>query len=232
MSEARALELIDWLGLESDDFVLDAGCGRAAFLMEVLRASGSMGFGVDIDAAALAIAEQDGADLIQAGHLTLSKADLQSGISEDKAFQASVCLGSTHAFEEGEAAFPSALTQLSQSTRFDGRILIGECFWKTVPSAEYLTILGEPVGIYRSHDENLACVEQIGLRVLKSSVSTDREWDRFERDHLRRAEMKVQETLTDEPARASLEGHQEWYSAYEQWGRSTLGFGFYLIDKS
>lgn len=231
MSEARALDLIDWLDLCPSDVVLDAGCGRATFLIEVLRASGSMGLGVDIDAAALAIAEQDGADLIQAGHLSLSEADLQTGIPEDKAFQASVCLGSAHAFAEGEAAFPSALTQLGQSTRSDGRILVGECFWKTVPSAEYLTILGEPVGIYRSHDENLACVEQMGLRVLKSSVSTDQEWDRFEHDHLQRAEMRAQENPEDAAARASLKDHQEWYAAYEQWGRSTLGFGFYLIGK-
>src|SRR3954451_8564990 len=67
MSPARAASLVALLHLGRADTVLDIGCGRAQFLLEVLQAHPARGVGVDRNAAFIAMAETT------AGSLQLSQ---------------------------------------------------------------------------------------------------------------------------------------------------------------
>ncbi|WOR13949.1 class I SAM-dependent methyltransferase [Hyphomonas sp. FCG-A18] len=232
MSEHRASELISKLSLNSGDWVLDAGCGSAEFLINLSRATGCLGFGIDIDQAVLDLGAQRAGDLIEAGRLDLKRMDLRNSNAIRENFDVVICLGSSHAFAEAERAYPEMLECLNRLIRPNGKILIGECFWKKEPEPDYLKLIGEPVGVYRSFDENIACAASIGLRVIEADQATLQEWDTFEQDHLRRAEDRMSDASAGSDVEEKLKTHREWYEGYEKWGRETMGFGFYLFQRA
>lgn len=232
MSEERASELISQLGLKSGDSVMDAGCGAAEFLIDLLRTTGCLGIGVDIDQGSLDAGSQRAGDLIPAGLLEFKCMDLRNSDLLTEDFDAAICLGSSHAFAEAENAYPVMLERLCKLVRPSAKLLIGECFWKKEPAPDYLELLGEPVGIYCSFDENIKCAASAGLKLIEADQATLQEWDTFELHHLRRAEDSLSDTSGDPSVKDKLKSHREWYEGYEEWGRETLGFGFYLFRKA
>lgn len=231
MSEQRADHLISRLGIDQSAKVLDAGCGSAAFLIRLLNATGCAGIGLDTEKAALNQGRESAKDLIQSGRLELSKSDLRQSHLEDARYAAAICMGSSHAFADEEHAFPVTLERLGKSVCADGKVLVGECYWRKQPQPDYLNLLGEPVGIYRTFEENILCGQNAGLKLVEAEQATFSEWDVFEQDHLRHAELASSNAPDDENLAASLKVKRDWYAGYEKWGRETLGFGFYLFQK-
>lgn len=229
LSEDRAEQLYVSLSVNSGDFVLDAGCGRAEFLIKLVITTGCRGLGIDIDEEALREGRFRVDDLLQSRSIQLDTKSLRDIDLGSDQFAAAICLGSTHAFAEGILAYPSAIEHLCNWTRPNGILLIGECFWRKEPAPDYLKILGEPVGIYRTFDENIEFAEAKGLILIEASQSTEQEWDEFENSHLRRAELEFRNSSQDQTAAEVLQSRKEWYRAYEQWGHTTLGFGFYIF---
>lgn len=231
MSKKRADRLISHLAVNQADRVLDAGCGSAEFLIQLLKATGCGGIGIDVDDEALSRGMESARNLVQTGRLQLTNADLRQFNIEGDNYTAGICLGSSHAFADEKRAFPVTLERLSKSVSTNGKILVGECFWRKEPQIEYLDLLGEPVGIYRTFQENIICAGEVGLELVDADQATLREWDAFERDHLRRSEIRLSEAPGDEKLVNSLNAKREWYAGYKKWGRDTLGFGFYIFQK-
>ena len=232
LSLKRADQLVSSLNLGSNDRALDAGCGEASFLARLLRATECQGVGFDIDNKALNVAKERELELVEAGRLRLEHVDLRKINLEDGHFALTICLGSTHAFADEELAFPVSLDRLNQCTQPNGLLLIGECFWQKQPDPDYLNLLGEPVGVYRTFDENIKCAEDSGWLTREANQATDLEWDSFEGDHLRRAEIAADDNPEDKRIAEALKQRREWHAGYQRWGRSTLGFGFYLFQKA
>lgn len=153
------------------------------------------------------------------------QADIKSLSLEDDAFELAACIGSTHAYGCGETAYPNAIRELMRVAKPGGLVLIGEAYWKQEPAAEYLGLIGEPTGVYRSHAENIWYAERQGLVPLYATVSNEDEWDHFEGSHLMRVEQANQNNAKQ------LAGIRKWRDGYLKWGRSTMGFGFYLFQK-
>lgn len=231
MSEKRAGRLISNLTVSQADRVLDAGCGSAEFLIRLLNTTGCAGVGIDVDDEALSHGMESAKELVQTGRLQLTNADLRQFNFDKANYAAAICLGSSHAFADAKQAFPVTLERLSTSVSANGKILIGECFWRKEPHVDYLDLLGEPVEIYRTFQENIICAEEFGLELVDADQATLSEWDVFERDHLRRSEIRLSEAPDDENLVNSLIAKREWYAGYEKWGRDTLGFGFYIFQK-
>jgi len=83
----------------------------------------------------------------------------------------------------------------------------------------------------RSHADNQAAATQHGWTLVHEEVSSVDEWDAFETGFLRRAEEAHAAAPDDEQARAKLEHWTGWHAAYRRWGRDTLGFGFYVLER-
>ena len=141
-----------------------------------------------------------------------------------------LCVGSTHAFAAGADAYPAALRGLSRLVRPGGRVLLGEGYWKRPPSPEYVAFIGDPVGIYRDHAENVSLAESFGLVPLYATTSTSDEWDDFEWRHRMRVESLAREHPDDPDVAARLARSRAWRDAYLRWGRAEMGFGFYLFQ--
>jgi len=231
VSDHKVDRLIRLLDLAEGSRVFDAGCGEGEFLVRVMEMTGAAGLGVDIDTGSITAARSKAATRLPPGAWEFREWDLQKETLEEGAFDVAICLGSTHAFGSGEAAYPNAIARLQRTVRPGGQILIGEGYWRQTPTPEYLELIGEPVGVYRDHAANVSFAEAQGLVPLYAAVSNEDEWDHFEWTHRMRIERESMLRAEDDELAANLRRSRAWRDGYLRWGRSTMGFGFYLFMK-
>lgn len=231
LSVEKAERLIQLLGLPANGRILDVGCGNGEFLIRVIEATGGHGLGIDLAPEIIVAAQTRANGRISPNSCEFRTADIQQESLPDNSFDLAICLGSTHAFGSGQAAYPNTLQALKKVVRPGGQLLIGEGYWKQTPDPEYLQLIGEPVGIYHDHATNITFAEQQGLVPLYAAVSSQDEWDHFEWSHRMRIEKEAAERPNDPETAEKLKRSRTWRDGYLRWGRTTMGFGFYLFMK-
>ncbi|HYE18179.1 MAG TPA: class I SAM-dependent methyltransferase [Tepidisphaeraceae bacterium] len=234
ISDAKADRLVRWLGLAAGQRVWDAGCGAGEFLLRAVAAcDGVAGLGVDQDATGIAAARAAAAARGLATRCAFREGDANAPEFARGEYDVAICIGSTHAFGAGEAAYPSAIARLRAAVRPGGLVLIGEAYWKQPPAPEYLALLGDPAGIYRDHAGNVAFAEARGLTPVYATTSTDDEWDEFEWSHQARIRQAAEAAKggAGPDGAARLARAKAWRDGYLRWGRATMGFGAYVFRR-
>jgi cyclopropane fatty-acyl-phospholipid synthase-like methyltransferase len=231
VSEEKANLLINILNVKSTGKVIDIGCGDGEFLVRIQKSSGAECLGLDIDSSCINIAEQKVLQYNLGEKLCFQLADIQDVKIEKNSYQLAICIGSTHAFGQGEIAYTNSLKQMRELVKPNGLILIGEGYWKQKPDQEYLDFIGEPVGVYNSHEQNIQLAESLGLIPLYVTNSNQDEWDHFEWCFKIKAERRVIAEPDNEEAKKKLQAVRQWNNYYRKFGRTTMGFGFYLFMK-
>ena len=112
-----------------------------------------------------------------------------------------------------------------------GLILVGEGYWKKKPKQEYLDFIGCPVGTSNSHEQNIQHAESLGFVPLYVAISNQDEWDHFEWCFRIEAERWVLAEPDNEIVKEKLKRVRKWNQYYRKFGRTTMGFGFYLYMK-
>jgi cyclopropane fatty-acyl-phospholipid synthase-like methyltransferase len=229
LSQQKAERLIAALRLPALAQVVDLGCGQGDFLLDVVRTCTARGLGLDLNAESIAKARQMAS--WSNSNAQFQQVDLRSERLPAAEFDLAICLGSTHAFADGKDAYSEALQAMYAAVRPGGQLLLGEGFWEKDPHPDYLALLGEPVGIYNDHHQNIQQAEALGLvthYVLTSSLD---EWDHFEWTHQQDSEAQVAAQPDDPDHQDWLAQRRTWMDGYLRWGRGTMGFGFYLFRK-
>ena len=228
ISPEKAHRLIELLALKENDRVLDVGCGTGEFLIRVLEKYQAHGIGVDIDRKSLDIARRISKERNCEERSQFIEIDITK-YQADNPFDCGICLASTHAYAMDEPAYATTLTEMGKAINPGGTLLIGESFWIKPPARKYQEFVGEPSGTYRTHRENVELAESLGLRTLYAITSSLDEWDDFEWSHHMKIENNALENPDDPDAIKKRDRGRAWRSAYLEWGRGTLGFGFYLF---
>jgi SAM-dependent methyltransferase len=226
---ARIDRLIREMNLDASQQVLDVGCGTGELLIRIAATHAAKGLGVDRDEEKIAEAQAAARRRLPAGAVEFRAEDAAGLDLRTPRYDRAICLGSTHAFALGQGAYERAIDCLMQLVVSGGLILVGEPFWKQPPTPEYLSLLGEPVGIYRDHLENVLFAERKGLVPLYAGASSEEEWDDFEWAHRRRQEERAASGPQTAQAREDLLQSRRWRDGYLRWGRSTMGFGCYVF---
>ncbi|WOJ95997.1 methyltransferase domain-containing protein [Congregibacter brevis] len=229
LSNNKADYLIECLKVDNGNVVLDIGCGDGEFLIRLLEASDVRGIGVDINQACIATASTRATERLRNGAVEFRHGDFLEQTFESNSFDVVICIGASHVFDSGEMAYPACIDAVTQLLKPGGRALIGESYWKRPPESEYVEFIGEPVGIYQDHQGNVSVAESLGLDAVCAVVSSDEEWDAFEWSHYRQAHRYAAENPNTPAATQRLERSRMWRDGYLRWGRTTMGFGFYLL---
>jgi len=229
LSSDTAAGLLAELQLQAGALVLDAGCGKAALLRDLLGSQPVRGVGVDINPAFLAEATDAWAASNPGDRrLTLIASQLgQHPLSAD-GYDAILCVGSTHAL----GGFERSLAVCRQWLRPAGVLLVGEGYWKQQPSNEYLLMLGAAEDELSSHAGNIERALAQGFKLRLAIESSDEEWDRYEYMYCQAVMQYAASHPHDLDSPAFRDRARRWHDNYLASGRSTLGFGFYLLQKS
>ncbi|MDA1017866.1 MAG: methyltransferase domain-containing protein [Planctomycetota bacterium] len=130
-------EYVSHFALPDNSAVLDIGCGRGHVLNLVLSQYQVRGLGVDPSTCAIAEAARDMATFVAAGRLVLVERAFDVRDYDAATFGLIVCIGSTHAVGNYRETLRVAKRLLSPN----GLLLVGEGYWKRIPSADYLAFL-------------------------------------------------------------------------------------------
>jgi len=227
LSAAKAAALIRLFAPDAGGRVLDIGCGRAVFLMDVVAAHPVHGVGVDANATFIAQARSAAAERGLAGRLTLIAAPLAEAVAPDDRCAGVICMGSSQAV----GSFADALAWAWQRLQPGGTALFADGYWKRPPAQDYLDVLGATADEMQSHAGNAALARDAGFRVLATATASDDEWDEYEGLYCAAVERYVDAHPDDPDADAMARRIRPWHEAYLRWGRDTLGFGFYCLLK-
>jgi SAM-dependent methyltransferase len=207
--------------------VLDAGCGKAELLIRVLAHWKAYGTGVDLNPTFLAEARQRAAGRVPPGSLELIEGKMAEATFGPESFDLTICVGSAHAF----GSLSTALGALRNLTRPGGQLLIGHGYWQREPDAEYLAAFGGTAEEMMTHEGNLEAGREAGLEPLEAAVSTPQDWDAYETAYSKNIESWFATHRRDPERAAMLERSRNWFTAYQRWGRDTMGFALYRFRR-
>jgi ubiquinone/menaquinone biosynthesis C-methylase UbiE len=227
MSSTRADELVELLGLPASSRVLDAGCGKAEFLLRAVQRYAATGVGVDLNGEFLRVARANAEARGLGERVEWHEARATDVALEPASFDAAFCFGSSQAFGN----FEQALAALADLVRPGGQVLMADLYWRQEPAPDFLAFLGESAADHLTHAGNEEAGLAAGLVPLYSCVSNADEWDHYEGLFCRAVERFAQDHPQDPDALPFRERIRAWRECYRRWSRDTLGFGFYLFSK-
>ena len=231
LSPERIDSLLDELWLTGTSKILDVGCGQGELILRLLQRFNCQAVGVDVDETAVNIAQQKTASF--APNVTLHTAPFADLTFPANHFDACFSLGTTHAFGEIGEALDNALASLKAITKPGGLIILGDGYWRQEPDPAYLQTTGIDKRELRSHQENIAAGQKIGLECIYTITASRHEWDHFEGAFWLAAEREWLQNPEDAQMAEKVKRRRIWKNAYWQWGRDTMGFGLYvfLVEK-
>jgi cyclopropane fatty-acyl-phospholipid synthase-like methyltransferase len=212
------------LALPPGGQVLDVGCGRGYLLRRIVSEYDVTAIGVDSSPFAIGAATRDMPAHVT-GRITLLEQAFDEREFAPSSIDLVICIGSMHVLGNYVATLRAARRLL----RPGGKLLVGEGYWKTAPSSDYLTFMQMSAAEKTTHEGNQLAAIAEGLRLVSSSECSVEEWDAYEERYAENVESYVANYPDDPDIGAMLERIRPWREAYLRWGRDTLGFGLYLL---
>jgi hypothetical protein len=137
------------------------------------------------------------------------------------------CIGSTHAV--GDTV--QCLKVLGDLIHDRGWLWLGVGYWQRQPDQGYLDFLQCGPEEMLSHEGTMQLFADHGWRVVRHHLASDSEWSAYEDTYADNIQKYIA-AQPEDPDQAVMQTRIEaWRKAYLQWGRTTLGFGLYLLVK-
>jgi len=213
------------LRLESGARVLDLGSGSGEMLCTWARDHGIVGTGIDLSQLFTEQAKLRAEELGVAHQVKFIHGDAAGYVSAEKVSVAA-CVGAT--WIGGGVAGTIAL--LAQSLCTGGIILIGEPYWRQLPTEEVARgCLVNSISDFLILPELLASFGHLGYDIVEMVLANQDDWDRYEAAKWLTMRRWLEANPNDEFAeevRANLTSEPERYATYT---REYLGWGAFAL---
>ncbi|MGB1286373.1 MAG: class I SAM-dependent methyltransferase [Aggregatilineales bacterium] len=227
LSPARLNQLISLLELEQGASVLDVGCSKAEMLIQMAEGCQIQAIGVDIAEEFIRAAQENIDNRVPGADISLHCMNIDDFEYDDETFDVIICIGSTHLY----GGFEDALTTLYPLLRNGGYLIAGDVFWKAPPSTGYLKEVGIPAEALVHYPQHIYQAQAAAYTPLYALTSSPEEWDDYEWLTYRAIELYVRNHLEDIDVPEMMEKCRTDRDRYLKWGRDTMGFGLYLLQK-
>jgi cyclopropane fatty-acyl-phospholipid synthase-like methyltransferase len=207
--------------------VLDVGCGKGEMLVRAIERLGGRGIGVEPNPAFAASARERIALRLPADRAAVLECEVQHANLPVGAFTVAICAGSLHAFGD----WPEALKAIRSLTAPGGLALLGPGYWQRPPDAAYLAAIESAEDEMQSLAHTLGIAKDHHWQVLACHESTTAEWDEYESAYAANMRAWCDAHPEDPEAPAFRARIEDWNTAYERWGRGTMGYALVLARR-
>lgn len=226
--QAASLQaMVERIPLREGMHILDIGCGRARLLLDLVEASGGVGVGVDPHEQAIRGAHQEAMRRGLDARVDLTLAPFDAAVHAKEPYDLVLALGSSHAI----GGFPDAWSTLQDIIAPGGHLLLGEGYWRQTPPESYLEFLGCAADDMHTFEETANAEQASGFTPVARRAATQEEWDAYEDTYARNLFGFVEDHPDDPDAESIFTRINAWRDAYLKWGRATLGFGLFLLER-
>ena len=224
---ASPLPLASYCALLADEIAsgrgeaIDIGCGRAALLVRLAEA-GWKGRGIDASPMMVGAARELASARGVAGLVRIEEGDAGAIVPalRGTAFDLAICIGATHAC----GTLGATLARLRRLVRPDGRVLVGELYWRASPPPGLLGALGMEATDLGQLEEMLESGVEVGLAPVSHVAATPEEFEAYEVAQRDTGRAWCDANPEHPDAGAIRARAEEWWGLYEALTREAFGF--------
>jgi SAM-dependent methyltransferase len=228
VDQTRLERLYDLLELKPNARVIDFGCGKGEMLIRLAEKYDVKGLGIDKSPYCVREAEKRKRQRVpQADLRFLEMGGAQCKPENGESSDLAMCIGAAWIY----GGYRNTVRALAGMTKSSGFMMVGEPFWRTDPSQEYLQSEGLSADSFGTHHGNVTTGESEGLRLVYTLVGSQEDWDMTEGLHWFAAAEYAVAHPEDTDLKELLARDSKERESYLRWGRGILGWAIYLFRK-
>lgn len=225
---AKLADLGNALHLRPSMSMLDLACGKGEALCQWAKAHGIRGTGVDINPPFVNAAVARSAEFGVSDQVTFVQSDASDYVSDEPVDVAS-CMGATW-IGDGRVG---TLDLLARSLKPSGVAVIGDCYWREVPTTQEAIegSFARSIEDFPTLWGLIETVQQAGWDVVEMVHADEHSWDRYVAAQWLNLRRFIDENPDDEivpELRAELDTAPGQYARYQ---RRYLGWGAFALMK-
>ncbi len=208
---------------------LDLACGKGEMLCRWVQKYGIQGIGVDISPVFLDAARQRATGLQISSNLEFILGDAVQFEFQPETFDIISCIGANW-LGGGTRGTLDLIRQKGLKSSPESLVLMGELFWKEIPSDEAIQAMGTKRGEWAEGlGQILEWFNQAGAQVIEMIIASKENWDRYEAPKWRAFDRWKRHNRDDPEFDALVEFAKKSQSDYLNYERPLCDWGVFVL---